>query len=441
MGVDLLKLLIKFVTCVVILWTLSANVLAADVKGIRFWQDPEKTRLVFDLGAEVKYKINTLRNPYRLSIDITKGKLKTDINKITLPGELVKKVRHSQTKDRLRVVLDLKSDVVAQDFTLKPYQKYGHRLVVDLREKGAKKQVVKTADSSITNKNRDIVIAIDAGHGGEDPGAVGKKGTLEKTVNLQVARRLAKKIDSEKGFKAYLTRTGDYYVGLEKRTRLARDKKADLFISLHADGFKDSRVRGTSVWVLSSKGADTEIGKWLEQREKSSDLLGGVESLQNKDPLVAKVLLDLSMHYSIGASIKAAEEVRYQLSQKMTKMHGKSLRKAAFIVLRMPDIPAMLVEMAFISNPTDEQLLRTAKEQKKIANAIVKGLKNYFRSNPPDGSYYGTLSKSRSYKVKRGDTLSEIAASFGVSQRQLKSHNNLKSDTLRIGQTLVIPGA
>lgn len=441
MGVDLFKLLLKFVTSVVVFWTLSPSVFAGDVNGIRFWQDPEKTRLVFDLGASVKYQVDTLANPYRLSIDINKGSLKTDIGKITLPNKLVKKIRHSQTKDNLRVVLDLKNDVVAKDFTLKPFQNYGHRLVIDLREKGAKKQVVKTAESAIKNKDRDIIIAIDAGHGGEDPGAIGKKGTREKNVTLAVAKRLSTMINAEKGFKAYLTRSGDYYVGLEKRTKLARQQKADLFISLHADGFTDSRVKGASVWVLSSRGADSEMGKWLEQREKSSDLLGGVESLQNKDPLVAKVLLDLSMHYSVGASIKAAEKVRHQLSRKMAKMHGRGLRKAAFMVLRMPDIPAMLVEMAFISNPTEEKRLKTVAEQKKISKAIIAGVKAYFRDNPPDGSYYASLGKSRSYKVKRGDTLSQIAASFGVSQRRLKSHNKLKSDNLRIGQTLAIPGA
>ena len=183
------------------------------------------------------------------------------------------------------------------------------------------------------------------------------------------------------------------------------------------------------------------MGKWLEQREKSSDLLGGVESLSNKDPLVAQVLLDLSMHYSVGASIKAGELVRKELTKKMTKMHGRSLRKAAFMVLRMPDIPAMLVEMAFISNPQEEKRLKSSKEQRKIATAVFAGVKTYFRQNPPDGSRYANLSESRSYKVRSGDTLSEIAANFGISMRALKSHNQLKSNHLKIGQTLSIPEA
>ena len=182
------------------------------------------------------------------------------------------------------------------------------------------------------------------------------------------------------------------------------------------------------------------MGKWLEQREKSSDKLGGVESLKDKDEEVAEVLLDLIRHHSTGESLKAAESVRKQLSRKMAKMHGKGIRKAAFIVLRMPDIPAMLVEMAFISNPGEEKRLKTAAEQNKIARAVFTGVKGYFRSNPPEGTLVASLAKSKSYKVKSGDTLSEIAQTFGVSMKRLKNHNKLKSNSLRIGQTLSIPG-
>ncbi|WP_196139622.1 N-acetylmuramoyl-L-alanine amidase [Aliikangiella sp. G2MR2-5] len=416
-----------------------SSAVAGDVKGIRFWQDPEKTRLVFDVSEQVDYKLFTLEDPYRLVVDLQNAKLKTEIDTVDVPQALVKKVRASQSSDKLRVVLDLKRGVSTKDFLLKPYQDYGHRLVIDIRDKNAQKPVVKTASSVIKEKNRDIIIAIDAGHGGEDPGASGKKGTREKNVTLAVAKRLAEKINAQKGYKAFLTRSGDYYVGLEERTRLARNNRADLLVSLHADGFTDSRVKGASVWVLSTRGANSEMGKWLEQREKSSDLLGGVESLQNKDPLVAKVLIDLSMHYSIGESLKAGEEVRKKLASSMPKMHGKGLRKAAFVVLKMPDIPAMLVEMAFISNPEEERLLRTSSQQNKIANAVFSGVQKYFRANAPDGTYIASLGQERSHKVKRGDTLSEIAASYGVSMNQLKKHNKLTSSNLRIGQVLSIP--
>ena len=413
--------------------------MANEVKGIRFWQDPEKTRLVFDVSESIDYKLFALENPHRLVVDFKDTDLKVDIDAIQIPQELVTGLRASDSDGKLRVVLDLKSGVTTKDFTLKPYQNYGHRLVVDFRDKGAKKQVVKTASDAIKDKQRDIIIAIDAGHGGEDPGAIGSKGTLEKSVTLEVAKRLAKKINEEKGFKAFLTRSGDYYVGLESRTKLARKNRADLLVSLHADGFTDSRVRGASVWVLSTRGANTEMGKWLEQREKSSDMLGGVESLQNKDPLVAQVLIDLSMHYSVGESLKAGEEVRRQLKSKMSKMHGQGLRKAAFMVLRMPDIPAMLVEMAFISNPEEEKLLKTSKQQNKVASAVFNGVRKYFRENPPDGTYIASLSQAKSHKVKSGDTLSEIAQTYGISIAKLKSHNKLKSSQLRIGQVLSIP--
>lgn len=430
--------LYKFITRLVILICFSSTLFqvaaANEVSGIRFWQGPEKTRVVFDVSETIKYKLFVLDNPYRLVIDIQSGQLKLSLSDVKIPENLVNSIRSSKKNNKLRIVVDLKKNVKSHHFLLKPIQNYGHRLVVDLVDKTPKKQVVKTASSLNRDKNRDIVIAIDAGHGGEDPGAPGG----EKQVTLAVAKRLAKAINNEKGMRALLTRTGDYYVDHRKRTEIARQHKADLFISLHADGFHDKRVKGTSVWVLSPRGANTEMGLWLEQKEKASDLAGGVD-ISHKDPLVAQVLLDLSMHYSVGASINAAELVRKRLVKSMPKMHGKGLRKAAFMVLRMPDIPAMLVEMGFISNPSERKLLKTSQHQNKISRAILSGIKAYFRANPPDGSYYALLSNSRSYRVKKGDTLSQIAQTYGVSTKRLKSHNKLKSNGLKIGQTLMIP--
>lgn len=441
---------------------LSSLASASDVKGIRFWQDPEKTRIVFDLSDDVQYKIFTLANPSRLVIDIKKSSLKIDLSKIDLPESLVGSLRSSNKKDSVRVVMDLKKSVTTKDFTLKPFQKFGHRLVVDLKPKGSRKKVVKTVASAVKANNRDIMVVIDAGHGGEDPGAPGG----EKGVCLAVAKKLANMINKEKGMQAVLTRKGDYYVGLHKRTEIARSSKADLFVSLHADGFTDKRVRGTSVWVLSPKGASSEMGRWLEQKEKASDLAGGVD-ISHQDPLVAKVLLDLSMHYSVGESFKAGELVRKQLSKSMSKMHGKNIKKAAFVVLSMPDIPAMLVEMGFISNKVENKQLKSSKHQKKIARSVLAGVKSYFKSNPPEGSLYASLKKNgaqsgsqpnsksklakssvaklankkKSHKVKSGDTLSEIAQNYGVSTSRLRRHNRLKSDRLRIGQVIRIPGA
>ncbi len=430
--------MLKIIGRLVVLFWLPCAIwqqsLAGEISGIRFWQDPEKTRLVFDVSDKVDYHLFSLPGPDRLVIDIEKSKLKIALSEVEIPQSLVSKIRSSHNKETLRLVVDLKKKVNFKHFLLKPIQSFGHRLVVDLYDKSSKKQVVKIASSTIKNKNRDIVIAIDAGHGGEDPGAPGG----EKGVTLAVAKRLAKAINAEKGLKAILTRNADYFVDLRKRTDIARKNKADLFISLHADGFHDKRVKGTSVWVLSPKGANSEMGLWLEQKEKVSDLAGGID-ISHKDPLVAQVLLDLSMHYSVGASLSAGELVRKQLARSMPKMHGKGLNKAAFVVLRMPDIPAMLVEMGFISNPQERKQLKNSNHQKKISNAILAGVKSYFRANPPDGSYYASLGNVRSYRVKNGDTLSEIAQNHGISMSSLKSHNKLKSDGLKIGQKLLIP--
>ena len=418
---------------------LSGHVFASDVNGIRFWQDPEKTRIVFDLSDDVKYKIFTLPDPSRLVIDIQQSVLKADLSNIELPKSLVSQIRNSDKSGNLRVVLDLKKSVSTKDFTLKPFQKYGHRLVVDLKPEGSKKKVVKTVENTVKNRNRDIVVVIDAGHGGEDPGAPGG----QKGVCLAVAKKLADLINKEKGMKAVLTRKGDYYVGLRKRTEIARKNKADLFISLHADGFSDKRVRGTSVWVLSPKGANSEMGRWLEQKEKASDLAGGVD-ISHQDPLVAQVLLDLSRNYSVGESFKAGELVRKQLAGSMSKMHGKKIKKAAFVVLKMPDIPAMMIEMGFISNKTENKQLKSSKHQNKIAKSVFNGMKTYFNANPPEGTSYKSVAsvaaKKNSHKVKSGDTLSQIAQNHGISTSRLRSHNQLKSDRLRIGQVIRIPG-
>jgi N-acetylmuramoyl-L-alanine amidase len=419
---------------------LSGNLMATEVSGIRFWQDPEKTRLVFDVNQAVDYKLFSLASPHRLVIDINQGTLKTDLDQVEIPQQLVKNIRASQQADKLRIVIDLEQEIKSNHFALKPFQNFGHRLVVDLQDKAAKKSVFKTVKTFPKNENRDILIAIDAGHGGEDPGASGPRKTREKAITLKVAKRLANAINAEKGMRAILTRTGDYFVDLRKRTDIARENKVDLFVSIHADGFTDKRVKGASVWVLSPKGASSEMGRWLEQKEQASDLAGGVD-LSHKDPLVAQVLLDLSMHYSVGASINAAENVRQRLVKVMPKMHGKGLRKAGFVVLKMPDIPSMLVETGFISNPTEEKLLKTASYQKKITKAVLDGIKSYFQSNPPDGSYYAMRNRSRAYQVKSGDTLSQIASNYGISTDKLKQHNRLKSNGLRIGQKLIIPEA
>ncbi|WP_144393918.1 N-acetylmuramoyl-L-alanine amidase [Pleionea sediminis] len=410
---------------------------AAKIKGMRFWQSPDSTRVVLDLSDPAEHTIFTLSNPERLVIDVAKSELNFDPAELNITSNLVQHVRASESDDSVRVVLDLKKSSQFKYFTLNPFQNYGHRLVVDLIDESQRDEPVKPKVKTVTGK-RDIVVAIDAGHGGEDPGAVGPKGTLEKDIALKVAKQLADMVDKEPGMKALLVRKGDYFVSLRKRTQIARQHQADIFISIHADGFHDKRAKGASVWVVSPKGAQSEMGRWLEQRENESDLLGGVESLSNKDPLLAQVLLDLSTTYSVGASIDAAAEVHNHLALSVPKMHKKRVERAGFVVLKMPDIPAMLVEMAFISNPSEEKLLNKYNHRKKLASSVFKGLKSYFRKNPPDGTLFASTKQSH-YTIKSGDTLSEIAARFNVPLPLLRETNRIKGDQIRVGQRLTIP--
>ncbi|MEE4246884.1 MAG: N-acetylmuramoyl-L-alanine amidase [Kangiellaceae bacterium] len=420
-------------------WLLVSATLAnaVQVKGLRFWQSPDSTRVVLDLSKSTKHNVFSLDDPDRMVIDITDGQLGFDTADLDVKSEIIKHVRASKNNKGVRIVLDLKYAATFKSFQLKPYQNYGHRLVVDLMS--SKKKSAPPKPRAIAKAiNRDIVVAIDAGHGGEDPGALGNKGTKEKVIALKVAKQLAGMINKEPGMKAVMVRNGDYFVSLRKRTAIARQNQADIFVSIHADGFHDKRANGASVWVVSPKGAKSEMGRWLEQSENESDLLGGVESISDKDPLLAEVLLDLSTTYSVSASIDAANLVHKYLAKSAPKMHKKRVERAGFVVLKMPDIPAMLVELAFISNPKEERLLNTFNHRKKLASAIFSGLKNYFKQNPPDGTLYANRNPSH-YTIKGGDTLSTIAQRFDVRLADLKKVNKIKSDNIRVGQRLKIP--
>jgi N-acetylmuramoyl-L-alanine amidase len=286
-------------------------------------------------------------------------------------------------------------------------------------------------------KLRDLVIAIDAGHGGEDPGARGKKGTREKDVVLSIARRLAALVDKEPGMRAVLVRRGDYYIGLRKRMEIARKNRADLFISIHADAFKDRRVQGASVYAVSRRGASSEMARWLAARENAADLVGGV-SLDDKDDLLAEVLLDLAQTATLEASNEVAGNVLTEM-KRIGRVHKRSVQHAGFVVLKSPDIPSLLVETAFISNPSEENRLRSGKHQQKVAAAILGGVRRYFADNPPPGSLVAKNSPRR-HVIRRGDTLSQLAQRYGVSMASLRRHNRLRDDNLLVGAVLTIPG-
>jgi N-acetylmuramoyl-L-alanine amidase len=281
-------------------------------------------------------------------------------------------------------------------------------------------------------KQRDIVIAIDAGHGGQDSGALGRNGTKEKNVVLQIARRLAKLVNDEPGMRAYLTRDKDVFLTLRQRIRRAKEQQADMFVSIHADAFHNPKARGASVFVLSERGASSEAAKLLADKENSADLVGGI-SLEDKDDLLASVLLDLSQDASLEASLEVANNVLSGL-KRVGNVHKKHVESAAFVVLKSPDIPSVLVETAFISNPDEERKLNSASHQNKLAQAMMSGIRRYFQRNPLPGA-----AMPQQHIVNRGDTLSTIAQRYQVSMNDLKSTNALKSNTLRIGDVLQIP--
>ncbi len=430
-----------------------------DFKGVRLWAAPDHTRVVFDTSGTVKHKIFSLANPNRVVIDVPSANASKTLVAAKNQSGLVQGIRTARKdKDTLRIVLDLTQGAKPKSFSLKPNEKYGHRLVVDLYEQGAataktasrapaKQKAVKPLSTAATGKAatvkttlqvadtpfRELVVAIDAGHGGEDPGAVGRRGTREKTVVLAIARKLAELIKKEPGMRPVMVREGDYYIGLRQRINKARKHNADLFISIHADAFRDRRAHGSSVFVLSNRGASSEMARWLAAKENAADLAGGV-SLDDKDDVLASVLLDLSQSASREASHEVASNMLGEL-KRVGKTHKSTVQSAGFMVLKSPDIPSILVETAFISNPTEETNLRSSRYQAKLAKAMLNGIRDYFDNNPPPG----TLRVARKHTIKRGDTLSEIAAAYQVSLTSLRGFNSLKSDRLKVGDTLRIP--
>jgi len=282
-------------------------------------------------------------------------------------------------------------------------------------------------------------VAIDAGHGGEDPGAIGPRGTQEKKIVLSIAQKLAELVEDEPGMEPVMIRTGDYYVGLRQRIAIARERQADLFVSIHADAFHSPQANGASVYTLSQSGASSEAARWLAEQENRSDLIGGV-SLDDKDDMLASVLLDLSQTASTQASLTMGSTVLKQLGG-ITRLHAKRVQNAGFAVLKSPDIPSILVETGFISNPENEKSLRQGTYQEKIARAIFNGIKEYMRSS----NQYNDLppiqmaSAANAHTIQRGETLSEIAERYKVSVSTLRNTNKLSSDQVRIGQVLQIP--
>lgn len=415
---------------------------ATEVRSVRVKAGAEHTRATIDLSAAAEYRLFTLANPDRLVVDILGGHLRANIDG---PGDgLVRSVRSGRPEsDRLRVVFDLARPVKPKSFLLDSTGRKRHRLVVDMLPVAqADRPAVATsaeAPAPAAESQREVIVAIDAGHGGQDPGAIGAAGTHEKAITLKVARLLAERIDAEPGMRAVLIRDDDSFVPLTGRFQKAREHKADLFVSIHADAAHNRNARGSSVYMLSTRGATNEAARFLAERENQADLVGGV-SLADKDRMLAAVLLDLSQGATLEASALAAEHVLASLTR-MGKAHKRQVERANFVVLRSPDVPSLLVETGFISNPEEERKLNDPRHRARLAEAVMLGIRDYFHATPPPGTWIAANAKTRAHVVVRGETLSEIASRHGVSVRKIRQANALDSDLLRVGLVLKIPSA
>jgi N-acetylmuramoyl-L-alanine amidase len=478
---------------------------AADLKDARVWAGPDYTRLVLDASGPLHYTVS--QKDGQIVVDLPDSRVTQDFSDPAAQG-LYRGMSHARIGDHLQLTAKVDPASRLKSFVLKPASGTDYRLVLDLYP-GGRTETVGTAEhapvavaapvvapqysnpthsgrvaseqaAAMLNGQRAVVVAIDAGHGGKDQGAHGPAGTLEKSVTLAVARNLAAEINRQPGMKAVLTRDGDYFIPLAQRYRIARENNADLFVSIHADSFTSDDAKGSSVWVLSPRGKTSTAARWLADGQNRADLIGGI-TLDDKDDGLAKVLLDLQQGWAMQASDMVAGNVLKALGQ-LGPTHRGYVERANFVVLRSPDVPSILVETAFISNPAEERKLRDPTHQKQLAEAVMGGVKNYFESTPPPGTWFAAQAARRNgvelasskasdvdrnagvpatsknqvtlartpapsadagvrdvHRVGRGESLRSIARQYGISVGALKSANQLSSDTVRAGAVLAIP--
>jgi len=514
---------VKQCIAVLILTAISTLSFAAQtsIKSVRLWHAPDYTRLVFDLSGGIQHDLQQMENPHRVVLNLKGVTDAKALKAKKITDARVKSVQAGSAADGvLRVVVDTRANYRTQAFALPPNGSYGHRLVVDLydaelmsdesapaakndvaktagktqigtpvaeaakveKPAAAQADVAKTATDSTAKaapvlgvqesphvSGRPIIVAIDAGHGGDDPGAIGKRGTREKNITLAIARKLQARMAAEPGLKPVMTRTGDYFVPLDKRRQIARDRyKADLFISIHADSFPSGRAYGASVYAISRKGATSAAAARLAESENRADLVGGVSSA-GKDDLLKSVLVDLSMDGTMEHSLRVGKNILGSLGS-VGRLHRRNVEQAGFVVLKTPDMPSILVETGFISTPEEESKLNNPEYQQKLASAITSGVHRFFASNPIPGSYYAGLKKNPSrasaapqqakpvllsgkapravrtppvtrHVIGKGETLTSIAKKYQVSPAEIRSHNGMKSDIVQIGRTLQIPNS
>ncbi|MFA0033913.1 N-acetylmuramoyl-L-alanine amidase [Vibrio sp. 10N.261.49.A12] len=435
----------------------SSLVSANSLKSLRVWPSPEETRVVIDLKSEADFSYFTLSSPSRLVVDLKNTSLATKLPVEVKDSPVLSKIRKSSPPDKntYRLVFELKKSSKAELFKLSPTPggQYGHRLVIDLPH-GAASKATSTPSKPTVSKNinqvkrqKDILIVIDPGHGGEDPGSIGPTRKYEKDATLSISKKLAVQLNAVPGIKTRMTRNADYFVNLNRRVAIARENEAHLLISIHADAFTTPQPRGGSVFVLNTRRANTEISRWIENKEKQSELLGGsgaafTSNIDDKN--VNQTLLDLQFSHSQKEGYKLATAILSEMG-KVAKLHNSKPINTSLAVLRSPQIPSVLVETGFISNPTEEKLLFQRSHQDKLARAVTKAVVKYLKANPPEGIILSNATSSTGsvsqHKVSRGESLSVIASKYGTSTQTLMKFNNLKSSSLAIGQVLKIPGS
>lgn len=463
------------IACVAAVTALApAMGVAADVKAARVWAGPEYTRVVFDLSGPATYKMSQGDVPGTVVLDIAGSSVSGDFSAPGAQG-LFKSMSSGKQGGNARMTAKVDTQAKPKSFLLKPAGDYGYRLVLDLYPGGQSDPGDNSpGDSSpggsdggdspavadaptpppapVTRSSRGsrgcavapgkvpppltgerkVIVAIDPGHGGEDPGARGATGLREKDVTLQVGRELADQINRQPGMQAFLTRTGDYFIPLKRRYEIAREHNADMFVSIHADAFKNSDAKGSSVWVLSPRGKTSEAARWLADRENRADLVGGV-SLDDKDDSLAAVLLDLQQGYAMQASESIAGNVLKALGR-LGPTHRGYVERANFVVLRSPDVPSILVETAFITNPAEERRLRDDSHRRELATAVLGGVRNYFESMPPPGTWFAAQAARRN-----GTSLVSTAASAPAAPAVASDANAVASDAVKSASRAVAP--
>jgi len=402
------------------------------VRDVRLWTAPDHSRLVFDLNRGIDYHVFRLHRPERVVVDMKGVELKARLDALAIPDPVIASLRHGMPKaGTLRVVIDVKEKVQPRSFLLKPMHGKPYRLVVDLMR--SQPQSGKAATRAMRQK-KEIVIAVDAGHGGEDPGAIGRYGLYEKDVTLAVAKKLARVIDARPGMRAVLIRKGDYFIPLKKRVKLVRSARADMMISIHADAVRNRRVKGASVYTLSERGATPDkVAAALAAKENAADAVGGVMPERVEDPLVVRILGDMAKRDSLNSSQLLAEEILAEL-RRAGPVKYMEPKRARFVVLGALEIPSVLVELDYISNPQRERLLKSSRHQQQMAKAIFGASVRFFQR-------MGRIRKAEkpTHTVREGESLWLIARRYGVSMSELREINNLNSSSLRPGQKLRLP--